>query len=216
MKPAKVVSAAEWNLARGQLLQKEKKLTRELDALAAQRRRLPMTAVTATYRFNTATGSHSLLDLFDGRSQLILYHHMLKPSDEEPCSGCCMFADNVGHLAHLHARDTSFVMVARAPIDEIAAFTDRMQWTLPFVETTDTFNADMGVTDGFGLSVFLRHNDDIYRTYFTSGRGVESLGSTWTFLDLTPLGRQENWEDSPDGWPQSEPYQWWRLHDMYT
>ncbi len=211
-----IVTLEQWKAAREQLLKKEKALTRELDALAAQRRRLPMTEVSTHYRFMSPTGQHSLLDLFDNRDQLILYHHMLKTNDKAPCAGCCMVADHVGNLSHLHERNTSFVMVARAPISEIIAFSDRMQWTFPFVETVDSFNADMGVTDGFGLSVFLRHEDAVYRTYFTHGRGVESVGSTWTFLDLTPLGRQETWEESPSGWPQSNPYQWWRLHDEYS
>lgn len=210
-----IVTAKEWDVAREQLLEKEKALTRGQDALAAERRRLPMTAIPNTYTFITTAGRSSLLDLFDDRDQLILYHHMLKPGDKSPCAGCCMFVDNVGHLSHLHARNTSFTIVAKAPINEIVALADRLQWTLPFVETVDSFNADMGVTDGFGLSVFLRHNEEIYRTYFTRGRGVESLGSTWTFLDLTPWGRQETWEDSPRGRPQTKPYQWWRVHDEY-
>ena len=126
-----------------------------------------------------------------------------------------MFTDNVRHIAHLHARDTSFVLVSRAPIDEIEAFRARMGWEIPWYSTGAEFNEDHGVTDGFGLNVFLRDGKRIYRTYFTNGRGVEALGSTWTFLDLTPLGRQENWEDSPDGYPQTPPYQWWRLHDEY-
>ncbi len=127
-----------------------------------------------------------------------------------------MFVDNVGHLAHLHARDTSFVLVSRAPIDEIEDFRQRMGWAIPWYSIAEgDFNEDFGVTTGFGLNVFLRDGDRVFRTYFTTGRGVEALGSNWTFLDLTPLGRQETWEDSPDGYPQTPPYQWWRLHDEY-
>lgn len=155
-------------------------------------------------------------DLFDDRRQLIVYHHMLKAGDESPCAGCCMFTDNIGHLAHLHARDTRLLLVSRAPQDEIAAFSRRLGWSIPWFTTGDDFNFDFGVTDGFGLNVFLRDGDRVFHSYFTTGRGVEALGSNWTFLDLTPLGRQENWKDSPAGRPQGEPYAWWRLHDEYA
>ncbi len=127
-----------------------------------------------------------------------------------------MVVDNVGHLAHLHARDTSLVLVSPAPVDHIEPHRQRMGWTVPWFSTSEEFNADFDVTTGFGLNVFLRDGDEVFRTYFTSGRGVEALGSTWTFLDLTPLGRQETWEDSPEGWPQTAPYQWWRRHHEYV
>ena len=211
-----VVSQAEWQAAREELLVKEKQETRARDALAAERRRLPMVAVEKRYAFEGPGGPVDLLDLFEGRRQLIVYHHMLRPADSDPCSGCCMVADNIGHLAHLHARDTSLALVSRAPIGEIEAFRSRMGWTIPWYSLVgDDFNADFGVTTGFGLNVFLRDGERIFRTYFTSGRGVEALGSNWTFLDLTPLGRQEEWEDSPAGWPQTRPYEWWGLHDEY-
>jgi predicted dithiol-disulfide oxidoreductase (DUF899 family) len=107
-------------------------------------------------------------------------------------------------------------LVSRAPSAEIEAFKKRMGWTIPWVSSAASgFDADFGVTTGFGLNVFLRDGDEVFRTYFTSGRGVEALGSNWSFLDLTPLGRQEDWEDSPEGWPQARPYEWWRLHDEY-
>ncbi len=224
MNASPVVSPEEWAAARDELLVEEKRLTRERDALAARRRRLPMVPVGRDYLFQGPDGTASLLDLFDGRRQLIVYHHMLKPGDEHPCEGCGVFVDNVGHLAHLHARDTSMVLVSRAPIAEIEALRKRMGWTIPWYSSLGSgvdggvdegFDADFDVTDGFGLNVFLREGSDVFRTYFTTGRGVEALGSNWTFLDLTPLGRQETWEDSPQGWPQSEPYVWWRLHDEY-
>ena len=131
-----------------------------------------------------------------------------------------MVVDNIGDLAHLHARDTSLVLVSRAPLVNIRRYQQRMGWTIPwFSSAHNTFNVDFGVTtqwgETFGLSVFLRDGDEVYRTYFTDGRGVEALGSSWSFLDLTPLGRQENWEDSPEGWPQTPPYTWWRRHDEY-
>ena len=211
-----VVSQDEWQAARDELLVKEKAATRTLDALAAERRRLPMVAVEKEYAFEGADGRATLLDLFDGRRQLIVYHHMLRPADPDPCVGCCMFTDHIPHLAHLHARDTSLVLVSRAPIAEIEALKERMGWTVPwFSLVSDEFNADFGVTTGFGLNVFVRNGDRVYRTYFTTGRGVEALGTVWTFLDLTPLGRQEDWEDSPAGYPQTPPYEWWRRHDEY-
>ena len=211
----KVVSQAEWEAARSALLQEEKQATRRQDDLAAQRRRLPMVLVEKSYVFEGPARQVGLADLFEGRSQLIVYHHMLKPTDKSPCAGCSMFVDNVGHLAHLHARDTSFVLVSSAPIGEIEDFRQRMGWRIPWFSNQGDFDADFGVTGGFGLNVFLQSDAAVYRTYFTNGRGVESLGSHWAFLDLTPLGRQETWEDSPTGWPQNEPYRWWRLHDEY-
>jgi len=216
MKLPQVVSPVEWEAAHAALLVKEKEATRARDALAAERRRLPMVRVVKTYVFEGPDGEASLLDLFDGRRQLIVYHHMLTPGDDDPCSGCSMFVDNIGHLAHLHARGTSLVLVSRAPSAEIEAFKKRMGWTIPWLSSTGSgFDADVGVTTGFGLNIFVRDGDEVFRTYFTSGRGVESLGSNWSFLDLTPLGRQEDWEDSPEGWPQTRPYEWWRLHDEY-
>jgi predicted dithiol-disulfide oxidoreductase (DUF899 family) len=155
---------------------------------------------------------------------LILYHFMFAPSvDGWPnagCPGCSFVADQIPHLAHLHARDTSFVFVSLAPLAKINKFRRRMGWTTPWYSSAGTdFNRDFGVStdagETFGLSVFVRDGKNIYRTYFTNGRGVETLGTVWTLLDLTPFGRQEAWEDSPDGWPQTPPYLWWRRHDEY-
>jgi predicted dithiol-disulfide oxidoreductase (DUF899 family) len=210
-----IVSKDAWAAARAALLAEEKALTRAQDRLAAARRRLPRCEVADLYRFETTKGPARLSDLFEGRDQLIVYHHMLRPADPDPCSGCAMFADSLPHLAHLHARNTSLVLVSQAPLAEIEAFKARMGWTMPWVETRDGFNADFGVTAGFGLNVFLREVGTIWRTYFTNGRGVEALGSVWSFLDLTPYGRQETWQDAPPGTPQDAPYQWWRLHDEY-
>lgn len=211
-----VVSPREWQAEHARLLVREKEVTRARDALAAERRRMPAMAVDKAYTFTGPDGECGLLDLFEGRRQLIVYHHMLKPADPSPCQGCCMFVDNIGHQAHLHARDTNLVLVARAPIDEIQAFRKRMGWTLPWYSTADSFNTDFDVKGGgFGLNVFLRDGERIYRTYFTSDRGAESLGTHWSFLDITPLGRQELWEDAPEGVPQTAPYEWWRLHDEY-
>jgi predicted dithiol-disulfide oxidoreductase (DUF899 family) len=223
-----VVGQREWQVALDALRAKEKEATRARDALAAERRRLPRVLIDKHYTFRGPGGEASLGDLFDGRRQLILYHFMFGPTREAGCRGCSMVVDQVGHPAHLHARDTSFALVSRAPIAKLEAYRKRMGWTLPWFSSFERdFNVDFGVgpeqprpsenQDGesFGLSVFLRDNGAIYRTYFTNGRGVEALGSVWTFLDLTPLGRQEAWEDSPEGTPQTPPYEWWRRHDEY-
>lgn len=216
MKPHRIVDPDVWRGEHQSFLRREKQMTQALDELAAARRRLPATSVEKDYEFHGPNGTTDLCGLFDGRSQLIVYHHMLKPDDAAPCAGCGMVGDQIPHLAHLHARDTSLVFVSRAPIAEIEVFRKRMGWQMPWFETKDSFNVDFDVTDGFGLNVFLREGGDCYRTYFITGRGVEKLGTAWTFLDLTPLGRQETWEDSPDGIPQTEPYQWWKLHDEYS
>jgi predicted dithiol-disulfide oxidoreductase (DUF899 family) len=211
----RVTSQAEWQAALDELRVKEKAATRARDALAAERRRLPMVEIEADCALEGPDGEASLVDLFEGRRQLIVYHFMLEP-DGDPCEGCSMFVDNLGHLAHLHARDTSFALASRAPLAQIEPVKRRMGWTIPWYSSFGTsFNADSGVATGFGLSVYLRSGERVFRTYFTSGRGVEALGSNWTFLDLTPLGRQEEWEDSPGGWPQTPPYEWWRRHDEY-
>jgi predicted dithiol-disulfide oxidoreductase (DUF899 family) len=216
----KVGSRAEWLAARNALLIKEKEATRARDTLNAERRRLPMVRIEKDYVFEGPNGKASLLDLFEGRRQLIIYHFMYHAHEDRFCDGCSFVVDQVGHLAHLHARDTSFALVSRAPLAKIKSFKKRMGWTVPWFSSFDSdFNDDFGVTtdegETFGLSVFLRDGDKIYHTYFTDGRGVEQLGSTWTFLDLTPYGRQEDWEDSPKGWPQTPPYTWWRYHDSY-
>jgi len=216
MRTIENVSADEWRAALADLRATEKALTQAHDDVAAKRRRMPGVRVTKPYRFEGPEGMVGLADLFGGRHQLIVYHHMLKPADPDPCSGCCMVGDQIPHLAHLHARDTSLVFVSRAPIDEIEALKERLGWAFPWYATFDDFNADHDVTGGFGLNVFFRDETGIYRTYFTTGRGVETLGTVWTLLDLTPLGRQEDWEDSPPGAPQTPPYQWWRLHDEYS
>ena len=210
-----IVSEDEWRKKHEELLAKEKAHTHASDALSAERRRQSMVAVTKKYKFTGENGEAELLELFAGRRQLIVYHHMLTPADESPCPGCCMFTDMVGHLAHLNARDTTFVLVARAPIEEIIPFKKRMGWDIPWYSTTDSFNPDFLINESHGVNIFLQDSGNIYHTYFSTGRGVEHLGSVWTLLDLTPLGRQENWEHSPTGWPQTEPYQWWRLHDEY-
>jgi len=219
-----VVSPAEWQAAHEALLAKEKAATRSRDALAAARRRLPMVRIEKDYVFEGPDGRVNLPGLFEGRRQLILYHFMFAPGvegwPEAGCPGCSFFVDQIGHLSHLHARDTSLALMSLAPLANILPYKERMGWTVPWFSSAGTdFNADFGLSTGtgetFGLNVFLRDGEAVYRTYFTSGRGVEALGPTWTFLDLTPFGRQETWEDSPEGWPQGAPYLWWRRHDEY-
>lgn len=220
----RVVTPAKWQAAHEKLLAKEKAATRARDALAAERRRQPMVQIEKAYVFEGPDGKARLLDLFEGRRQLIVYHFMFAPGvdgwPQAGCPGCSFFVDQICHLAHLHARDTSFALVSRAPLRNIQRYKKRMGWTVPWFSSSDSdFNDDFGLTTDageiFGLSVFLRDGKRVYRTYFTTNRGVEALGSTWTFLDLTPFGRQESWEDSPQGWPQTPPYEWWRRHDEY-
>jgi predicted dithiol-disulfide oxidoreductase (DUF899 family) len=220
MSVPEVVPEAEWRAARDQLLVKEKDATRALDALAAERRRLPMVLVEKDYELVGPDGKVRFTDLFDGRRQLIVYHFMFGPG-EDPCTGCSSFTDNIADLSHLRARDTAFVLVSRAPYDEIRAFRERMGWTVPWFSSFGSdFNYDFDVTRGdgetFALSVFLRDGDSVYRSYVTSSRGVDRLRLDFNLLDLTPYGRQEEWEDSPEGWPQTKAYTWWRKHDEYV
>jgi predicted dithiol-disulfide oxidoreductase (DUF899 family) len=221
----KIVSPGEWKAAHERLLAKEKAATRARDAMAAERRRQPMMPIDKDYVFEGPDGTASLIDLFEGRRQLIIYHFMFAPGvDGWPhagCPGCSFFADQIGDLSHLQARDTSLALVSRAPLKNIQRYKKRMGWTMPWFSSAGSdFNVDFGLTtdrgETFGLSVFLRDRRRVFRTYFTSQRGVEMLGSPWSFLDLTPYGRQETWEDSPKGWPQTLPYRWWRRHDEYT
>jgi predicted dithiol-disulfide oxidoreductase (DUF899 family) len=215
MELPQIVSAEEWERSHAELLAREKEHTRARDALAAERRRLPMTEVSAGYEFEGPNGRVRLPDLFEGRPQLILYHFW-RPPDGDPCGGCSMFTDQIGHLAHINARDLTMALVSTAPQPKIEAFKRRMGWEIPWYTTVgDGFQEARGTTEGFSLDVYVRDGDRVFLTYETRRRGVEALGSIWTFLDLTPLGRQEEWEDTPDGRPQGPKYEWWRLHDEY-
>jgi predicted dithiol-disulfide oxidoreductase (DUF899 family) len=228
MKLPPIVSQQEWEDASAKLLAKEKAATDARDALAAERRRLPRVRIEKRYEFAGPGGKQTLQDLFEGRRQLLLYHFMFGPTRDAGCPGCSLVLDQICPLPHLHARDTSFAAVSRAPIEKIEAYRRRMGWQVPWVSSFGTdFNYDFGRgprepdpaqdQDGemFGLSVFVRDGGEIFRTYFTTRRGVETLGPVFTLLDLTPLGRQETWEDSPAGYPQTAPYTWWRRHDEY-
>jgi predicted dithiol-disulfide oxidoreductase (DUF899 family) len=216
-----VVSAQEWEAARQQLLVKEKAHTRARDALAAERRRMPWMAVEKNYSFDGPGGKASLVDLFVGRRQLIVYRAFFEPGvfgwPDHACRGCSMVADQVAHVAHLNARDTTLVFASRAPQAEIARLKARMGWQMiPWVTVTDSFDKDFGVDEWHGTNVFIRDDNKIFRTYFINNRGDEQMGGTWNYLDITPLGRQEVWEDSPEGTPQTPTYKWWNWHDSYA
>jgi len=211
-----IVSRDEWQRSHDALLAKEKEATRARDALAAERRRQPMTEFPPDYEFEGPDGVVTLAELFQGRRQLILYHFWFPP-EGKPCGGCTMFTDQIGELAHNNARDTTLVLVSRASQQEIERYKRRMGWQVPWYTVIGTeFQEACGTTEYFALDVFVRDDEGrVFLTYETRSRGVEALGSVWTFLDLTPLGRQEEWEDTPPGRPQGPPYQWWRRHDEY-
>ena len=215
-----IVSPDAWEAARLELLVKEKAHTRARDALAAERRRMPWTAVERAYAFDGPQGRASLLDLFEGRRQLIVYRAFFEPGvygwPDHACRGCSLGADQVGHLAHLNARDTTLAYVSRAPQADIARLKAKMGWTIPWYTITDGFDADFGVDQWHGHNVFIRDGDRVFRTYFINNRGDEAMGTVWSYLDLSPLGRQEVWEDSPAGYPQTPTYKWWNWHDSYV
>lgn len=222
MKTPPIVSPQAWEAAREQLLVKEKAHTRARDALAAERRRMPWMAVDKAYHFESPDGPISLNDLFQGRRQLIVYRAFFEPGvfgwPDHACRGCSMVADQVAHVAHLNARDTTLVFASRAPQADIARLKSRMGWEhIPWVTVTDGFDADFGVDEWHGTNVYYRDDQDrVFRTYFIKSRGDEQMGGTWNYLDITPLGRQEIWEVSPEGYPQTPPYKWWNWHDSYV
>jgi predicted dithiol-disulfide oxidoreductase (DUF899 family) len=222
-----IVTPEEWETARQELLVEEKAVMKQRDALAAKRRRMPWMAVDKEYRFEGPAGAMILADLFEGRRQLIVYRAFYAPDvttypstggsyPMRACGGCSFLADQVAHPAHLNARDTTLAFVSRAPQADIRGLKERMGWQLiPWYTLTDDFDADFGVDQMHGTNAFIRDGDRIFRTYFVSDRGDEQMGNTWNYLDITALGRQEEWEDSPPGYPQTPPYQWWNYHDAY-
>ena len=221
--PTVAVSQSEWNAVREALLIKEKELTRARDALAAERRRLPMVPVEKAYRFEGPGGEVSLLDLFEGRRQLIVYRFFLDPGMKitdypEGCPGCTMFADNLpNQLIHVNARDTTMVFVSAGSQEAIRNYRARMGWDdWPWYTTADDFSADFDVDEWFGINVFFRDGDQMYRSYFTTARAAEELSSVWALLDITPFGRQEEFQDAPEGVPQDRTGSWVRRHDEYT
>jgi len=230
----KVVSSEEWLDARIELLRKEKEITRLRDAVSAERRALPWVRIEKEYVFDAPEGKVSLADLFDGRSQLIVKHYMMAPGQTTPCVGCAFEVDHVeGALVHLRNHDVSYAAVARAPIEEIENFRQRMGWRFRFVSSFQSdFNYDFNVSfapeeayggtiyynyqdrqipmeDLSGRSVFYRNeNGEIFHTYSAFGRGTEELLTSYVFLDLTPKGRDENG-------PHHSLADWVRPHDMY-
>jgi predicted dithiol-disulfide oxidoreductase (DUF899 family) len=216
-----IVSPQDWEAAREQMLVKEKAMFRARDALAAERRRMPWMEVAKDYAFDGPEGKAGLLDLFEGRRQLIVYRAFFEPGvhgwPDHACIGCSMVADQVSHLAHLNARDTTLVFASRSPQKDIARLQTRMKWQhIPWYSISDGFDADFDVGEWHGHNGFLREGDRVYRTYLINSRGDEAIGTIWSYLDMTALGRQEEWEDSPEGYPQTKPYKWWNWHDSYV
>ena len=219
-----VVGRDQWLEERVKLLAAEKALTRQRDELSAARRELPWVEVTDAYHFDTVEGPRTLNELFDGRSQLIVYHFMFGPDWDEGCPSCSFWADNYnGTEAHLAARDTTLLAVSRAPLAKLMAYRDRMGWSFPWVSSLgSSFNYDFGVTmaetynyapvatpmeESPGLSVFALRDDRVFHTYSCYARGLDSFNAAYALLDLTPKGRDE------DGLPWT--MAWLRRHDQY-
>jgi predicted dithiol-disulfide oxidoreductase (DUF899 family) len=206
MEKPQVVAAAEWQQARAELLTAEKEATRALDALAARRRRLPMVKIDQEYAFQTPAGPKSLVELFDGRTQLVVYQFMDNGPDSF-CGGCTNFTNNVTNLGSINERDITFVVASDMPLAQMKGYWAEKGWTVPAVSSRGTsFSDDCDAGGGFGLNVFLRDGDEVYRTYHTNGRGVDRLLYDHNIMDIVPFGRQEAWEDSPAGWPQHPTY----------
>ena len=223
-----VVSQEEWLARRKALLAHEKELTRQKDRVNSERRRLPMVKVTKRYTLQGPEGEASLLDLFEGKRQLIVHHFMFGPDWEAGCPGCTGHVNSIGDLSALDKRDTRYVIVSRAPLEKLEAYKKLKGWSYPWYSSGEgDFNFDFnvsfrgGVTDaeynyaprgredegeGPGMSVFFRMGDDVYHTYSVFARGLEAITDSYDFLDLTPYGRQEDFEVSPPGWPQKPTY----------
>jgi predicted dithiol-disulfide oxidoreductase (DUF899 family) len=221
-----VVSREQWLAERKNLLAQEKELTKQHDRVNAERRRLPMVKISKKYTFESPKGKQSLLDLFDSRQQLIVYHFMFDPTWDKGCSGCTGYVDALGDLSLLQARDTTFAVVSRAPLAKLETYKKEKGWDIYWVSSFGSdFNYDFHVTldpaaglveynyresaikgEEHGLSVFFRLDDEVFHTYSTYARGNESLTNAYTLLDTTPWGRQQDFEDSPPGWPQRPTY----------
>ncbi|MCX5384144.1 DUF899 family protein [Streptomyces sp. NBC_00083] len=206
-----VVDAATWQHRLDELRVQEKAVTRQLDAIAAQRRRLPMVKMP-DYVLEGEEGPVRLADVFGDKSQLIVYSHMWFPGKEWQCSGCTGFTSQYTRLGFLDAYDARFVVVTQGPIDEALAYKRRVGNRMSWYSTANSpFGTDVGAApgEGFAVNVFLRHDDTVYRTWHTTGRGTEQLSHTFALIDVLPYGRQEEWQDSPEGWPQSPTYSRW-------
>jgi predicted dithiol-disulfide oxidoreductase (DUF899 family) len=202
-----VVEPEEWLAARKELQVREQELEAAREAVRTARQQLPMVRVDKPYVFRGADGDVTLHDLFEGRRQLIVYHFMFDPSWPQGCKWCSYLVDNIGHLSHLHVRDTSLVLMSRASIEQILPFRGRMGWTFPWYSSHDTdFNTDFHATqdnmEQGGVSVFLRDGDTVYHTYSAFGESTDMLHTTDNYLDLTPLGRGDTMN-------------WLRHHDRY-
>lgn len=211
MPQPQVVSRDEWLIERQKLLLHEKELTKQGDRVSAERRRLPMVKLEKHYLFDSPEGKKSLADLFEDCRQLIVYHFMFDPEWEEGCPGCTGFVNALGDLSMLNERDTMFALISRAPLAKLEAYKAVHGWRIPWYSSFGSdFNHDFNVTlaggEAQGLSVFFRVEDDVFHTYSTYNRGVEALTDAYPLLDVTPYGRQEDWEDSPAGWPQKPTY----------
>ena len=221
MKTPPVVSAEQWEAAREKMLVREKEVLRARDALAAERRRMPWMAVAKHYVFEGPAGKASLLELFEGRRQLVVYRAFFEPGvhgwPEHACIGCSLGADQVSNPVHLNARDTTLAYISRAPQADIIRLKAKMGWDrIPWYSITDSFDADFGVGEWHGHNAFFRDGNKIFRTYMINSRGDEAMGTVWSYLDMTALGRQEIWEKSPEGYPQERPYKWWNWNDSYV
>jgi len=206
-----VVDTATWQRELDALRVREKAATRELDAIAAQRRGLPMVRMP-DYTLHGEDGPVRLADVFDGRSQLIVYNHMWFPGEPWQCPGCTGFTAQFTRLEFLAAYDARFVIVTQGPIDEALAYKERVGNEMTWYSTANSpFGTDVDAPPGgeFAVNVFLRDGETVYRTWHTTGRGTEQLSHTFALIDLLPYGRQEQWQDSPEGWPQSPTYSRW-------
>jgi predicted dithiol-disulfide oxidoreductase (DUF899 family) len=224
MAPARppFVSQTEWDAALAAITEREQTVATAMHQLAAARKRMPMVRVEHDYRFEGPDGQRSLPELFDGRSQLILYRFFFEEGvdgwPDAGCAGCSSVADGIPDLGLLHARDITFAMASPAPQANLRRYAERMGWTdVPwYTICTERFSADFGVDEWFGLNVFLRDGDDVYRTYFLQhGPMVQGIGSIWSMFSLTPYGGQSDDEDAPEGWPQAPHSFWYRRHDEY-
>ncbi len=206
-----IVDPEAWRRELDELRKREKAATRELDAIAAQRRRLPMVELPG-YTLQGEAGPVRLVDVFEGRHQLITYHHMWFDAAEWQCGGCTGFTSQFTRLDFLDPYDARFVIVTAGPIDQALAYREKVGNQMTWYSTADSsFGADMDAPagGGFGVNVFLRDGETVYRTWHTNGRGTEQLSHAFGLIDLLPWGRQEEWQDSPEGWPRSATYQRW-------
>lgn len=206
-----IVAAETWRAELDILRAREKAATRELDAIAAQRRKLPMVKMPEHILTGPA-GSVRLIDLFDGASQLITYHHMWSDGAEWQCGGCTSFTSQFTRLDFLEPYDARFVVVTQGSIEDALEYKKRVGNQMEWYSTAgSSFGADVGAPPGggFAVNVFLRNGEDVYRTWTTTSRGTEQISHTFPLVDLLPYGRREDWQDSPEGWPQSSAYEGW-------